>query len=154
MGRRPKADAIRRQHTEATFIEPATVQVPAVVEGNDLMLECWTWITSGTSHFTLADTPQLVALSYWWAVQQQCIANLVAANGGVRTKVSTPMGDRQDPDVRTMQLATNQVRTLSAELGISPLARARMGLMKMATVSMAADLPERVFKMLDEHYGD
>jgi phage terminase small subunit len=128
--------------------------MPAEVASNDLMRECWEWTVGGASHFTDADVPMLTLLVHWWAVARQCSANLAAESGGVVTQVDTPMGPRQDPDIRTLQLATNQVRQLSSELGVGPLARTRMGLMKIATASMAADLPAKVFKMLDEHYGD
>lgn len=152
-GRRPKSDAIARAHQQpaVTYIEPGDMVVPEVVAANPLMLECWEW-TVGNGRFTEADTPQLVMLAYWWAVARQCMANL-GTQTGVVTKIETVSGPRQDPDIRTLQLATNQMRQLSSELGVSPLARQRMGLMQAATMTLAADLPERVFRMLDEH-GD
>lgn len=152
-GRKPKSDAIARAHQSppATYIEPGDMPVPDIVAANPLMRECWEW-TVGNGRFTDADIPQLVTLSYWWAVARQCMANL-ETTAGVVTKVETAMGPRQDPDIRTLQLATNQMRQLSSELGVSPLARQRMGLMQAATMTLAADLPERVFRMLDEH-GD
>lgn len=153
-GRKPKADAIRRMHTSAVIVEHAPLAMPEEVASNELMRECWEWTVGGASHFTEADVPMLSLLVQWWAVARQCSANLASADGGVGTKIDTMMGPRQDPDVRTLQLATNQIRQLSSELGVGPLARTRMGLMKMATASMAADLPAKVFKMLDEHYGD
>lgn len=156
MGRRPKADAIRRSAPRGQ--SPAVIidglAMPDEVAGNELMRDCWEWTVNGSSHFTQAHIPQLVAYCAWWATARQCIENIGAPNGGIVTKVDTPMGPRQDPDIRTLQLATNQLRTLAAELGISPLAQTRMGLMKVATASMAVDLPAKVFKMLDEHYGD
>ena len=152
-GRKPKTDAIRRQRDTQPVAFVEHLEMPAVVAGNDLMRECWEWTVADSTHFHAADVPMLTSLAYWWAVQRQCMTNL-SAGAGVVTQVDTAMGPRQDPDIRTLQLATNQIRQLSSELGIGPLARTRMGLMKMATVSMAADLPERVFKMLDEHYGD
>jgi len=154
MGRRPKADAIRRAHHSTPAVYVDSLPMPDEVADNELMRECWEWTVSSASHFSEQHIPQLVALAYWWAVARQCMANLASATGGVVTKVDTPMGPRQDPDVRTMQTATTQIRQLSAELGIGPLAQTRMGLMKVATASLAADLPQKVFQMLDEHYGD
>ena len=155
MGRKPKADAIRRMapHSQAIVIEASTVPMPAEIADNELMRECWEWTVSGASHLTEQDVPMLSLLVQWWAVARQCSANISAA-GGVTTKVETPMGARQDPDIRTLQLATNQIRQLSDSLGVGPLARTRMGLMKVATATMAADLPAKVFRMLDEHNGD
>jgi hypothetical protein len=77
--------------------------MPDEVADNELMRECWEWTVSSASHFSEQHIPQLVALAYWWAVARQCMANLASATGGVVTKVDTPMGPRQDPDVRTMQ---------------------------------------------------
>jgi len=131
-----------------------SLPVPDVVTRNELMLECWDWATGGASHFTPADIPQLTSLAYWWAVERQCMANLEDVGGGIVTTVETVRGPAVVPDIRTMQLATNQIRQICAELGISPLARTRMGLMQAQAVTLAADLPERVFKMLDAHDGD
>lgn len=128
--------------------------MPAEVADNEIMRECWEWTVSGSSHFSEEHIPKLVSLCVWWAIARQCTTNLSSPSGGLVTKVATPMGPRQDPDVRTLQTATTQIRQLSAELGISPLAQTRMGLMKVATASLAAELPQKVFKMLDEHYGD
>jgi hypothetical protein len=149
-GRKPKTEAIRRNHA-ITIADHAPLAIPSEVASNELMLECWDWTTAGTSHFTEADVPMLTLLAQWWAVARQCSANLASESGGVITQVQTPMGARQDPDIRTLQLATNQIRQLSSELGVGPLARTRMGLMKVATASMAADLPAKIFKALDEH---
>jgi phage terminase small subunit len=140
-------------HSEAVIIERGLCMPPEVAD-SELMRECWEWTVDGASHFTEADIPMLTLLVHWWAVARQCSANLGSASGGVVTKVDTPMGPRQDPDIRTLQLATNQVRQLSSELGVGPLARTRMGLMKIATASMAADLPDKIFRMLDSHNGD
>lgn len=153
MGRRPKADAIRRAHQSQAVIRGHSLPMPDLIAENALMRECWEW-TANATHFSEEHIPQLIALTYWWAVARQCMANLNTLSGGVTTKVDTPMGPRQDPDVRTMQTATTQIRQLSAELGIGPLAQKRMGLMQVATASMAADLSQKVFRMLDEHYGD
>jgi len=154
-GRKPKSDAIARAHqakAATAYVESAGLSIPDQVLANPLMLECWEW-TVGNGSFTEADIPQLTMLAYWWAVARQCMANL-DTGAGVATQVETINGPRQDPDIRTLQLATNQMRQLSSELGVSPLARQRMGLMKAATMTLAADLPARVFRMLDEHYGD
>jgi len=128
--------------------------MPELVANNELMRECWEWIVDGSGQFRTQDIPQLTMLAYWWATARQCMANLEAANGGIVTQVENSFGDmKQAPDIKTMQLATNQIRQLESELGISPLARQRMGLMKMATVQMAASVPEHIFRMLDEHHG-
>ncbi len=155
-GRKPKADAIRRAHqaSPARVIEHSSLPMPGEVAGNPLMAECWEWTVEGATHLTTADIPMVTLLVQWWAVARQCAANIASASGGVVTKVDTPMGPRQDPDLRTLQLATNQVRQLSSELGVSPVARDRMRLMKVATASMAADLPAKIYRILEGHDGD
>jgi P27 family predicted phage terminase small subunit len=156
-GRRPKSDAIRRAHQQG--ISPTTpvdsLAMPDVVAESELMRECWEWTVVGASHFRPEDTPQIVELCMWWAISRQCMENLTCANGGIVTSVEDNFGNRRkDPDISTYSTATNHVRQLSAELGISPLARQRMGLMKMQTMTLAADMPSKVFKILDEHRGD
>jgi hypothetical protein len=156
MGRRPKADAIRRARDahEAEVVECVPVgglAIPLEVANNPLMLECWEWTVEGATHFRQADVPRLILLSYWWAVARQCMANL-SRETGIVTEVLSINGVKQAPDIKTLDLATSKMDKLSAELGVGPLARQRMGLNQAAMMALASSVPLRIFKMLDEHY--
>lgn len=154
-GRKPKADAIRRAgqaKMTQSYREP--LPVPLEVASNPAMMECWDWIVGDSDRFSPAHLPQLISLTMWWAVARQCQANLMNPNETITTTVNTPMGPRRDPDIQTLAMATNQIRQLCSELGIGPLAEQRMGLMKVATMSMAADLPAKIFALMDGHDGD
>jgi len=156
MGRRPKADAIRRARDahEQTVVEAVPVgglAIPPEVADNELMLECWEWTVEGASHFRQADVPRLILLSYWWAVARQCMTNLDRKNGIV-TEVLSINGVKQAPDIKTLDLATSKMDKLSAELGVGPLARQRMGLNQAALIALASSVPDRIFRILDEHY--
>ncbi|MDA3937182.1 MAG: P27 family phage terminase small subunit [Actinomycetota bacterium] len=155
-GRKPKTDAIRRT-SQPKVVDSASsaIAMPAEVEGNALMRECWEWTVGDGAQFVPADTPMLILLAQWWAVARQCSSSIAAEEGdGVITQVMTPMGMRQNPDVKTLKEATNQMRQLSSELGIGPLSRTRMGLMRMTAASMAADLPAKIFELIDSADGD
>ena len=156
MGRRPKSDAIRRAHqtSQAVVIPDSSLPMPDYIADNDTMRECWEWTVETASHFTEQHVPALATYVYWWATARQCMENLSLPGGAIITQDSTPMGDKQHPDIRTLQLATNQMRQLSAELGISPLANARMNLQRAATMTLAADLPDKIRRILDEKHGD
>jgi phage terminase small subunit len=154
-GRKPKSDAIRRAHQSKST--PALVvqelPVPMIVTASPTMMECWDWIATGNPHYTEQHIPLLVSLCTWWAVARQCIASMAMPDGAIVTKVDTPMGERQDPDIRTLAMASNQIRQLCSELGIGPLAEQKMGLMKVTTMTMAADLPEKIFALMDGRSG-
>jgi len=154
-GRKPKADAIRRANEVRVMPElHDQLPIPDEVAANPAMRDCWNWIVGGPTRFSPAHIPQLISLVEWWAISRQCLKNITGPDGTITTKVDTPMGERRDPDIQTLAMATNQIRQLCSELGIGPLAEQRMGLMKVTTLSMAADLPQKVFSMLDEYYGD
>ena len=157
-GRKPKTDAIRRGNKPRADVLSATVVIlggmtpPPNVEENATMLQCWEWTVSN-GRYSQADVPMLTLLCEWWSIAEQCRTNLMSPGSGVITKVDTPMGARQDPDVKTLQLATNQIRQLSSELGVGPLSRSRMNLMDATTASVAADVPAKIFKMIDAARG-
>ena len=156
MGRRPKSDAVRRaRDARETVVEAVPVDglaIPPEVANSPLMRECWEWTVEGATHFRQADVPRLILLAYWWAVARQCMANL-GREDGIVTEVLTINGVKQAPDIKTLDLATTRMDKLSAELGVGPLARQRMGLNQAALIALASSVPDRIFKMLDDHYG-
>ena len=150
-GRKPKANAIRRggaQPLQARTVEaPAQLRPPASVEANPTMAACWELVV-GAAPYTPADVPQLEAYCYWYAVLQQCMQQTITADGRVVTMYARkdeagrtdPGSVRTNPDIRTAEKATAMLRQLGAELNLSPVARARAGLLDAMTKSTQADV--------------
>lgn len=169
-GRKPKHDAVRRGNApkqqgitpvnaQIMSAEPMGIEKPESVAANPTMSQCWDLIVGEGRQYKPSDVPQLEQLCYWYAVHQQCVTNTVSADGRVLTKVGKvgedgrpdPASFHVNPDIRTAQMAAANYRALAAELGVSPLARQRMGLMEAVTHSTQADLvmkTERYFEQM------
>lgn len=139
----------------AALPAPGTcLEMPPIVAENEIMRECWEWTVGDSTRFSQDHIPMLTSLVWWWAVARQCMANVQMPGQIIVTQIQTPNGLKQEPDLKTLREATNQIRQLSAELGIGPLAQTRMGLMRVATATMATELPARIFKMIDSADGN
>lgn len=147
-GRRPKGKApLVQAHIINEELAP-----PEQVEASPLLLKYWEIITSDSTarQFTQADAPTIALLCYWHGIAEQCAVNLNTDDGRVITRLEDNEGlDRvRHPDIMTMKQASAEIRSLSAELGISPLARARIGLMDAATQSTQADIQDKIQRIM------
>ena len=110
------------------------------------MSDCWDLVVGDGTQYQIEDVPQLRQLCYWYAVHEQCMANTIAPDGRIRTKIvrkdekGNVVNVKTDPDILTARMAADKYRALAAELGVSPLARQRMGLMDSLTKSTQADV--------------
>lgn len=169
-GRKPDAKAVRRKHAPpqpesvnlvAEIAPPSKLSVPEFVAENATMRTCWNEIVGDGYQYTDADVPQLEQLCYWYAVYRQCVANTVLPNGMVVTKMGRktedgefdPMSTKAHPDIKTAKEASGMFRTLAAELGVSPLARQKMGLMEAVTHSTQADLVRKTEDLFERFKG-
>lgn len=152
-GRKPKNNAIRRGGTQPTLstterAEVVALQKPVMVALNPTMDACWELIVGASPNFAPADVPQLEAYCYWYAVLQQCIQQTITEDGRVVTVYAEhdeannvkPLTAKRNPDLLTAEKATAMLRQLGAELNLSPVARARAGLMDAMTRSTQADV--------------
>lgn len=106
--------------------------------------EIWSWICPPVNTFGEQDVPILRELVIWHAVFRQCEATVALGDGRI------DVYDRQA--ISTMKQASAEIRALSDMLGLSPLARSRIGLMDATTVKTAADTAA-MFAAIDEAYG-
>ena len=156
-GRRPKANAIRRGGTQPAEVVEATVvggiQKPEHIAANGIMSDCWDVMVAGSPAFEPMDEPLLEAYCLWYAILRQSEAQVVTEDG-----VVTLFGEQDDegrvltgtvkanPDLRTIQNATNMLRQLAVELQATPAARDRAGLMQAMTRSTQADIVKKTME--------
>ena len=160
-GRPPKPDAVRRGGKKpdddvlATVIideqRPAPIEKPDTVTVNPTMSRIWDEIVGAAPGFEPCDVPLLESYCYWYAVFQNAMYSTMTLDGRVATTVARDGEDglpdmttaKPNPDLRTAEKATEQLRKLGDALNISPTARVRSGLMRAMTMNTAAELASR-----------
>lgn len=121
------------------------IDMPADIAANPVLSEIWGWVCPPVNTFSSQDVPTLRELVTWHATFEQCRAVLVSPEGRV------DIFNKQA--VTTMKQASAEIRALSDMLGLSPLARSRIGLMDATTVKTAADTAA-MFAAIDSAYGE
>ncbi len=145
-GRKPDSTAIRRGIKPLASQEQARgIAIPEDIAHNPLLSEIWRWVCPQVNTFSEQDTPTLRELVTWHAVFKQCEAVIVNADGTVN------VNDKKT--LSSMKQASAEIRALSDMLGLSPLARSRIGLMDATTIKTAADTAA-MFSAIDDAYGD
>ena len=164
-GRKPQAKAIRRkegpQAVKAEIIEPARqgVAKPAEVLANPDLSATWDTIVGDGLAYRQQDEPLLVQLVYWHDVLRTCRERMTGPDGrtlmtviGVGEKGPDGKHKRSAPNpyFKQMSDATAQSPRLSAQLGCTPIARARIGIAETATASMQVDIAQRIRQIVAE----
>lgn len=168
-GAKPKQDAIRRGLNDAYGLaksndEAVGVVMPEDIASDPVQSEIWAWIAPPVNNFTDQDIPNLRLLVYWHAVVAQAQQALKGGAGKVNIfdkigvkPFKTEDGKelplvRPNPALKIMKDASTEIRALSDQLGLSPLARSRIGLMDAVKVKSAVDTAA-MFKSIDAAYG-
>lgn len=166
-GRKPQDGAIRRGARDSYALakpdEARGVTMPDDIRADPVQSEIWAWIAPPVNGFAEQDMPNLRLLVYWHAVAAQAQQALHSEDGTIRIfdKIGikpfrAPDGReiplvRKNPALQVMKEASAEIRALSDMLGLSPLARSRIGLMDAATVKTAADTAA-MFRSIDAAY--
>lgn len=165
-GRKPDQNAIRRGVHDMSLIpaeETVGVTMPLDIMADPVQSEIWNWIAPPVNQFTEQDMPNLRLLCYWHAVAAQAQTVLQGSNGTVnifdkigvkpfRTEDGREIAlVRKNPALQILKEASTEIRALSDMLGLSPLARSRIGLMNATTVKTAADTAA-MFRSIDAAY--
>ncbi len=166
-GRKPQDGAIRRGLSDSYALakpdEIRGVVMPPDIMEDPVQSEIWAWVAPPVNNFTEQDIPNLRLLVYWHAVAAQAQQALHSEDGSIRIfdkigvkPFKTPDGReiplvRKNPALQIMKEASAEIRALSDMLGLSPLARSRIGLMDAATVKTAADTAA-MFRSIDAAY--
>lgn len=156
-GRKPDQNAIRRGSSDRYGIgakaECLGVTMPYDIAQDPVQSEFWTLLAPPTNTFTDQDVPTLRLLCYWHAVAahaQQEMAGPIGS-GKIAIMAEAEKGKVQHPAVKTLKQASAEIRALNDQLGLSPLARSRIGLMQATAVKTAADTA-KMFKSIDGAY--
>lgn len=167
-GRKPQDGAVRRGISDAyALTEPEEmrgVAMPDDIREDPVQSAIWAWVAPPVNNFTEQDIPTLRLLVFWHAVAAQAQQVMRLDDGAVDIfdkigvkPFETPDGReiplvRKNPALQVMKEASAEIRALSDMLGLSPLARSRIGLMDTAAVKTAADTAA-MFRSIDDAYG-
>ena len=167
-GAKPKQNALRRglsdAYAESAEIASSGVSMPPDIAEDPVQSEIWAWLAPPINNFSQQDIPTLRLLTYWHAVAAQAQHALHSKDGSVNIfdKIGVKPYKTQDgrevplvrknPAIAILKDASAEIRALSDMLGLSPLARSRIGLMNATTVKTAAETAA-AFKSIDEAYG-
>lgn len=152
-GRKPDALAVRRGSSTADVpaAAGAGVSKPPAVAASAPMSALWDQLVGSGRAFQPQDAPYIEQLVFALETARQCRMNLLDENGNVRVLVGRgePLEDgtyldyRENPWLSALEKATAQSLKLADALGLTPLARARLGLTQasaVATVSIAEQI--------------
>lgn len=166
-GAKPKHNAIRRGLSDSYGLAvregSSGVLMPQDIAEDPVQSEIWAWLAPPVNSFTEQDIPTLRLLTYWHAVARQAEQAIHSEDGkiaifdkiGVKP-FKTKDGNeiplvRKNPALTILKEASVEIRALSDMLGLSPLARSRIGLMDATATKTAADTAA-MFKSIDAAY--
>lgn len=143
--------------------DPMGVSMPPDIQNDPVQSDIWAWIAPPVNGFTEQDVPNLRLLVYWHAVAAQAQQAIHSEDGhinifdkiGVKPFKTSDGREiplvRKNPALTVLKEASAEIRALSDQLGLSPLARSRIGLLNATTVKTAADTAA-MFKSIDAAY--
>lgn len=166
-GAKPKHDAIRRGLSDAYGLtkseDHSGVIMPADIANDPVQSEIWAWLAPPVNNFSEQDIPTLRLLTYWHAVAEQAQQAIHSEDGRINIfdkigvkPYKTPDGRevplvRKNPALTILKEASSEIRMLSDMLGLSPLARSRIGLMDAVQQKTAEDTAS-MFRTIDANY--
>lgn len=165
----PQQGAVRRGVTDSFMTQTEQradrgVTMPEDIAQNPVQAEIWSWVAPPDNTFTQQDLPNLRMLVYWHAVAAE--AQQTLNRGGVGIEIFDQIGEkpfkgadgeklplmRKHPALQVLKEASSEIRALSDMLGLSPLARSRIGLMQATTAKTAAETAATFLKGIDAEY--
>lgn len=166
-GAKPKHNAIRRGLSDSYGLAvregSSGVLMPQDIAEDPVQSEIWAWLAPPVNSFTEQDIPTLRLLTYWHAVARQAEQAIHSEDGkiaifdkiGVKPFKTADGREvplvRKNPALTILKEASAEIRALSDMLGLSPLARSRIGLMDATATKTAADTAA-MFKSIDAAY--
>lgn len=166
-GAKPKHNAIRRGLSDSYGLAvregSSGVLMPQDIAQDPVQSEIWAWLAPPVNSFTEQDIPTLRLLTYWHAVARQAEQAIHSEDGkiaifdkiGVKPFKTADGREvplvRKSPALTILKEASSEIRALSDMLGLSPLARSRIGLMDATATKTAADTAA-MFRSIDAAY--
>ena len=163
-GRKPQADAIRRGLTDQLMVREAQggthgLGIPEDIAADPLRRVIWEWIVPEVNQFSEQDLPQLRELVMWHAIFESAQAAILDERNPGSILIFDGDG-KKHPAISVMKEASSEIRALSDHLGLSPLARSRIGLFQTTAVKTAAETAamfmdmDRAYPELDAAYAE
>lgn len=163
MGRMPDAHAIRRTKDKAVII-PDTVEASALTPPDSVlahqhMTELWSSLVGSGIAYEERDIPLIEQLVWDFETVEQCRARVMGSDG--QMKLMVPVGE-PDPDtgeylkyipnpyIKQMREAMAEGLKLADQLGLSPMARARLGLTQAAGKAATLSIAETIDALMEK----
>lgn len=163
MGRMPDAHAIRRAKDKAEIIpdvaETCAITPPESVLAHEHMHEMWQSLVGNGIAYQERDVPLIEQLVWDFETVDQCRGHVMGPDGQMRLMV--PVGE-PDPDtgeylkyapnpyLKPMRDAMAEGLKLADQLGLSPMARARLGLTQAAGKAATLSIAETIDALMEK----
>lgn len=158
-GRKPDANAVRRGARDGFQPSPSTpragVSMPDDVAADPTLCRLWQQVAPPVNPFIPSDTLLLRVLVEWLAIAEAAQEQLKGdgIDGSICILIDDGKRARKHPALSVLKEASAEIRALSDTLGLSPLARSRIGLAQAATVKTAAETAA-MFQSIADAYSE
>jgi hypothetical protein len=160
MSRRPNAIAVRREkdhaNIQADIVGDAsdTCPKPATVSSNEKLSAIWDSVIGTGMAFRRQDAPLLEQFVFNMALAEDCRAHLFKEDGTplLFTTGYDENGNEvyiDNPYYKKMREISADTLRLANELGMTPVARARLGLTKASTNAVNLSIAETIYKAME-----
>lgn len=161
MGRRPNALAAKREKDKvditAVVLEPGSsrLDMPPMVSEHPLMRSYWECIVGDGMGFRAEDAQPLQQLVFDYVIADECREQMMDEDGNIQLfkTIQDENGfDKriENPYLDRLHKATTEIMKLSAELGLTPMSRARLGLTTASAKAVNVSIAETVMKALKD----
>lgn len=157
-GAKPKKNAIRRggpdapELLEARPVEPRGIEKPDEVARSASLSVLWDQTVGASGAFRPQDVPALTQYVFQLETARQCRANAMDESGKITVLVGKGEPDEngryvayvENPWLKAMREAEALALKLADQLGLTPLARARLGLTNAASAAAAISIADQI----------
>lgn len=158
-GRKPDAKALRRSKDRAELTPRGTtrgagaLQKPVTVASIPNLSETWDLLTGSGMAYSAEDAPLIEQLVFDMETAAQCRRQCMDENGRIKMMVGVGEPDldtgeylesKPNPYLKIMREAVNEALKLADQLGLTPLARARLGLTQAAGKAVTLSVAEMI----------
>lgn len=166
-GAKPKQSAARRpakpknSDVEILSAHPIDhvqgITKPDRIQENERLSHYWDFICPEINNFGSPDVPLLSTLCEQYVLLEKTTEELTIFddNGnatGVKVLAENSKGDmKEHPALKARKQLVSEIRALSDILGLSPLARSRIGLLDAVKTKSAADTAATFYKLKDAY---
>lgn len=133
---------LAREESEVSVVRPASgARMPDTVASDGALAEIWESLVGDGSTFRPEEGLGLELMTYWLRIARECYACVDPGDGGALMLMDeNGCGDLVDSKyMKLMDTATKNYMRLADQMGVTPLARARLNLTETTSKSVAID---------------